>query len=569
MAGDVANFFGSTTTLEADYNFINEIAQREYIPKRITKLPGKHPFALEFNKALEDYVVLNRAYQVNRNPITSEKEGFAMAFWDSVVERSGGTSMVTGVTSKQKEVQAFSDVMQVSGLIDLKPEVLSERLSPSISQMAGGGFVDLSLFAGEIFVTRKLSFNMFKKGADAVQKMVAATSAYKKSGIIRNSTPIILKGFEEAGTFVASSYVMGRDPSAEENKATAKFAWWLGVGTGGAGLLLRKMPVNTFMSPITAQLAKTRTTKNWIPSLTGAGVGAFSFEFASAITDSKEYFKQTPQEMLYHYLAETGKMLLLGSKSIFSKNGMVRAAKNDIREMVGMSTTQVRDAGRAVGWKDMDQIENPDLFTTENLAQQKGKKIEDVNKRIQDNEITKEEGLKEISELESNYKVLEAQAELNIAKETIKEEDKSDLQPKDSEIYVALERLKLGQELNARDNYVLANTPVALLLNRFAGDAAATSQPTLDYLRSISERSQIIEDILDGNSLFKVQSGTKLRQESFKFVFDSMDIGEKMMNLDRKKDKTDLEESELTELRKEYERRQPKIVTGKLKRLLS
>ena len=576
IAGGVANFFGSTTTLEADYNFINEIAQKEYIPKQITKLPGKHPFALEFNKALEDYIVLNRAYQVNRNPITSEKEDFAMATWDSVVERSGATSMVTGVTSKQKEVQAFSDVMQANGLVDLKPDVLSERLSLSIPQMVGGGIVDLSLFAGEIFATRKLSFNSFKKGTDAVQKMVEATSAYKKSALLRGSTPIILKGFDEAGTFVASSYVMGRDPSFEENMATAKFAFFLGTGQGGAALLLRKMPVNTFMSPITAQLAKARTTKNWIPSATGAGVGAFSFEFASAITSLEllggdgEYFKQTPQEMLYHFLGEYGKMRLLGAKSIFSSNGMIRAARNDIREMAGMSTVEVRDAGKAVGWNDFDRIKEPDLFTTEDLAQQKGQKIEDVNKKIQDGKTTKEEGLKEINQLESNYKVLEAQAELNIAKEIIKEEDKSDLQPKDSEIYVALERLKLGQELNARDNYVLANTPVALLLNRFGGDAVATSKPTLDYLRSISQRSQIIEQILDENYELKTRSGTKLREQSFKFVFDSMDVGEKMMNLDRKKDKTDLEESELKELRKEYERYQPKgdlyeNITSKIK----
>ena len=330
------------------------------------------------------------------------------------------------------------------------------------------------------------------------------------------------------------------------------------------------------MSPITAQLAKARTTKNWIPSVTGAGVGAFSFEFASAITSVKafggdgEYFKQTPQEMLYHFLGEYGKMRLLGAKSIFSKNGMVRAATNDIREMVGMSTTQVRDAGKAVGWKDMDQIENPDFFTTEYLSQEKGKKIEDVNKKIQDKEITKEEGLKEISELESNYKVLEAQAELNIAKETIKQEDKSGLQPKDSQIYVALEKLKLGQELNAEDNYVLAETPLPLLLNRFAGDASTPSQPTLDYLRSISERSQIIEDILNKNYALKARSGTKLRQESFNFVFDSFDVGQKLVALDNKKNKTDLEETELKELRKEHERYQPKgdlyeNITSKIK----
>ena len=75
-----------------DIKLLEEIAKTGVIPKNISKLPGEHPLATSFNKALDDYIVLNRAYQTNRNPISSEKEGFITTLVDDLLGKVAPSS---------------------------------------------------------------------------------------------------------------------------------------------------------------------------------------------------------------------------------------------------------------------------------------------------------------------------------------------------------------------------------------------------------------------------------------------------------------------------------------------
>ena len=68
-----------------------------------------------------------------------------------------------------------------------------------------------------------------------------------------------------------------------------------------------------------------------------------------------------------HFLGEYAKMRIMGAKSIFAKNGMLRAFRNDIRTMSGYATVELSKASKAVGWTDMDSIKNPKENTLEDL----------------------------------------------------------------------------------------------------------------------------------------------------------------------------------------------------------
>jgi len=566
--GGIKSLFGDETTISSDIKFINEIAETGKIPKKITKLPGNSPYAKDFNKSLEEYLILNRAYQINRNPITSKKEkgleGFSMSAFERIMDMN--PSSVSTPVSQSKQTQVFADVMSSTGAVYLNPKELNERIGLNMSQMVGGGLVDLSLFAGEIFATRKLSFNAISKGINAITKMGLSTKILKKSKIAKNVFPVVMKGVDESATFVLGGELFRR-PTLEENLATTKFAFNLGIGQGAASLLLKNVPTFKIFSPALAALNKRATTRNWLPSITGAGIGAASFEFASAVDGlikngelSKDFMyktnydgsltKKSTMDHMKHFLGEYYKMRLLGAKSVFAKNGLVRGFRNDIREFRGLTSTETSQAASKVNWKDLNSIKNPNENTIKELNDSKTDQLENVAVEMNEGLLTELKGLKKIKDIKDNFDLLNTQVELNIAKESIKAEENSAYYITDAMIYVAVNRLKKGEKLTAEDSYVLDNTPTALLKDRSRIPTSTNEdEKSLNtYFENVKMRSAIIEQILNENPLLKTPFGDPLRQKAFEFINESFNQGSRITELENIKNKTTQEKTELKEL---------------------
>ena len=106
-------------------------------------------------------------------------------------------------------------------------------------------------------LTRKITAGKINSYYKTIQKLAQANNYYKGKGIAfksvgRFATESALKGVEEAATFVVSENIW-RDPTAEENVATAKFAFNLGVGQGGIGHIFKALPINKVFTPTTSQ----------------------------------------------------------------------------------------------------------------------------------------------------------------------------------------------------------------------------------------------------------------------------------------------------------------------------
>ena len=552
-----------------DIRLLEEIAKTGVIPKQISKLPGEHPFAKSFNKALDDYIVLNRAYQTNRNPVTSEKEGFMMTVTTDFLNRLAPSGKKLdgspGPTSAQSSVVVMSDFMRDVGQIDIAPEVLNERMELSIPQLAGTGMIDLTVFAGEILATRKVTANSINAYYKGLQKLAQANKYYKGSRITRFAVESALKGTEEAVTFVVSENIW-KNPTIEDNIATAKFAFSLGVGQGGVGHIFKALKTNKIFLPVTNSMVANRAIMQWPKSVLGAGTGAASFEFASMMQEQGAYFmkynadgtmsRKSFIDHTKHFLGEYAKMRMMGAKSLFAKNGMLRAFENDIRAMAGYPTVELNKAGKAVGWKDMDGIKNPKENTLEDLNNAKTDKLEDAAALQESGKLSEKQAQDLIKKINENYELLEAEAELNIYKKEIKAEDNSNFKITDGQVYIAVNKLKKGEDLNAKDNFVLANAADPILRKYMGG--GKSNQAFIDGQR---ERANIIEDILNNNPIFKSAfvkgAPSKTRQEAFDFLNKSFEVGGEMMRLRNQKMMTGPELERLKVLEEQHKQYNP------------
>ena len=104
------------------------------------------------------------------------------------------------------------------------------------------------------------------------------------------------------------------------------------------------------------------------------------------------------------------------------------------------------------------EISDPNENTFKNLDDSRTKNVNDLTKQIKEGALTQEEGLIKIQETNKEHNILEAQAELNNAKASIKAEEKSGINPTDTDIRVLANKLQSGESLNAKDNSTLIVT---------------------------------------------------------------------------------------------------------------
>jgi hypothetical protein len=138
--------------------------------------------------------------------------------------------------------------------------------------------------------------------------------------------------------------------------------------------------------------------------------------------------------------------------------------------------------------------------------------------------------------------VFESQAELNIAKESIKAEDKSALQPTDANIRTLVNRLQRGEKLTELDNRTMVNTPLPIIFDRYGIDSTSEQAKAIE---SAWNRETSLNEILNSNPLFKAAIGTREREESYNFSRDAFEVGQRMRQLQRREKLNDEEKVEL------------------------
>jgi hypothetical protein len=561
LTSTVKDFFGSSETVYGDLERVKQMAETGVLPENISKINGDHPLAEAFNLALEEYAVLNKAVQTNTDLVTVEQEGF----WVSGAKSAAGYLGIAEEDSSpdlQYEVsEKFYNSLKEAGLNptnETKENEVSEAMSQNWRSVVGGGIVDLGLFMGELYAFRKGSGNSIAKTVKVVDRIFKSSKAAKSSKIVRKVGDLFIKGAAEASTFTAlegtkTALGLSQQSTREQEWATNNFGFALGAGGSlGAGLL-KAMPAKGFWSPVTAQLAKSDLLRRGGTNFVNANAGAFSFEFARASTallgHEEGYYDRSPEEFVLEYVAEVAKMSLLGAKGAFRKNGIFKAAAGDLR-LLNLNPTYVNSAAKRVGLE-AESVKSPGENTINEIDTNRTAKIEEVSSKLKAGEITKEQAKKEIYVLNKAHNVLEAEAELNLAKRRLEAEDKSALQPSDESIRILIQKMKKGDKFNDKDNNAFVNTPLPILYDRMGID------PATKTLENPWNREYVIEAALNNSPEFKAPYGSKERKDSYEFLDQTFDIGGQIVALKRQKNPSKEQTEQLKQLEQDHKAYEP------------
>ena len=563
----IKDFFGSEETVYGDLERVQQIASTNELPENISKINGDHPLAKAYNTALEEYVVLNKAVQTNTDPLSEEQEGLLGSAGQAILEKIDMTGGDATPKFQYAVNRAFVKEAKKAGLGGIDDEYLDESLSQNMSSVIGGGTVDLTMFVGELMLFKGAGGNKIQKGFKLVDKAFKASKAAKSSKVLRKAGDFVIKGLDEAAVFTGlettkSTLGLSQQATREQEWATATFGFSLGAGNSLGSGLLRAIPSKTIFSPVMAQLSKSDILKDVGSRFVNASAGAFSFEFATVLEaiqnpegkgygprGESTYFEQSPEEFILHYLGETAKMGLLGAKSMFSKNGIYAAAQRDMR-LLNLNPAYVNKAAKRTGI-DAESVRKPSEETINEIEISRAEKMAGIDAKLKTQQITEEQAKKEAESANKDYNILEAEAELNLAKERFDAEDKSALKPTDESVRILIQKMKKGEKFNDKDNNALVNTPLPVIYARMG------MSPSSKSLDGLWNREFVIEDILNNNTSFKAGYGTKERAESYKFIDEYFEVGGKIKALEKINNKNQGQEKELESLTKDLEAYNP------------
>ncbi len=552
--------------LGSDIKIINAIAEKGIIPKQVTKLAGNHPVASSFNSALQDYLILNRAIQINKDPLTKET-----SMGDAFIQ--GVTSAVSGisgqaVTKNRVEINRgfmnsmdaiqygrikVDDAGQKIGIMDRQELEASEAMEESIAEMIGGGFPELAKFVGEIVITKKLSGNAINQAGNFIKQIIKGSSLAKRSKITADALRVGVGAIEEVAVFKASTELF-EGVTTEKGSGRyfdPKFAASLGAGGEFVKILTQSGGLGRFISPFMQHISKSNFLTNQLNRGVGAVSGASTYEFSKFMTmdargtaqkefdagliSREELIQRQQQEYQFKpkdFIAEIGKMRVLGATqqtNPFVKGGFIRDAQTDILRMQGRleGSRNAAEYFYGKGTKKHKLYEKTESTEFEGVLEDLFEKAKKKQKEILDNPDTSRElKNKQLKELNDNYEILSTQAEIRIAQAEIKANRASKDRYGDkkfateADIYVLSRKIKNGSTLTAAESAKLATVPEGKMLLEL-GVKTGTDQ--YRSIKNLFDRNIAINNVLDNSIEYKTYNKTD-RQAAYDFINKKADL---------------------------------------------
>ena len=202
-------------------SLVEEIATNGRLPGYLEELDVEvisdedgHPLIKAFNDVVKDYKIVNRAYQLDRDPLTTEKGGFGEEFTSATLKLLGVTP---DLTDREKK-NTYLNWAQTNGFTASK-----SALDNSLAiQIPGGGFKaresmsqgiiaaapDLLAWMGDVYLFTRGSGNIVGKTQKWANKLATQSKRFSK-------IPYALPAFKAASAPVVYllSLVSHRSPS--------------------------------------------------------------------------------------------------------------------------------------------------------------------------------------------------------------------------------------------------------------------------------------------------------------------------------------------------------------------
>ena len=546
---------------------IDYITTTGKLPEGITKLKGDDPLTKAFNKSLENYDVINKALLTNTNPLKTENK----EYWDEFVD---GAANVIGsdITTRAEGQKLFGESLKAYGFNEGDVNALMEKTETNVGQDILKGLPQLAAFVGEVAATRKFTGNSIAKAATWGEKTLNAF--FKGNKYVKAGIKPVFKGITESLEFGAttalSNTVFGKDESVSESMLTGGAFGFGGTVANGFIKALNKGFARQIAAKPLYYLDKSQVYKDFVKKASESAGGATSFMVGTALVKGED-FDYSFNNVGRTFLTEWGKMYLLGAlrRTINSPAGNVNSIYNRFSEDIyRMQRLSVESAagGKKLGIS-KEEIKRPKADTNDKVEKSYNKAIEEVDKKLSKTEITEEQANQEKKELENNKLSVENQIGINQAKDLLKQEELNGTMPTAGEKYVAIQKLKNGEDLKEKDSKTLSNMGPELVVRDLGikGNSA-----NLDLAKELIDTQTKIQAVLNGQVYAATTDGyvqisnkqgefkaldTKLRKETYKFLVERAEAGSLVDQLKKsnKKSLTAVEQEALDESIKEAE----------------
>ena len=573
-------------------SLVEEIALNGRLPGYLEKLDVRaiddedgHPLIKAFNDTVENYKIVNRAFQLDRDPLTTEQGGFTDEFYAATVNLLGGNATPTDRQVKD----TYLNWMQTNGFTPSK-EALDNSLAiqipgggfkapESMSQEIGATAPDLLAWMGDVYLFTRGSGNIVGKTQKWANKLATQSKRFSKIPYALPAFKTANAALGQAVTFTGGS-IVGQyrtgDFDLESLPGSAGFGASLAAGHAMYDPFVRflgKSKMGRMFSPVVNALTKytPNTYKRVSRSVGGGFGGATTYQFGGAVTGGLFDEQGNLTVSLHTQAVETIKMIIAGTftKAIPNMRSIGKEFKSDIisAKTSGRLDLEAKESAKRLGVKVKEggllekegfEVDQENVQTE--LSDAFENKVNDLLKRKREGRITKEKADTEFKRLKEDYRVVDTQIAVNAAYELIQAEKNAGNAPRESEFYLVSQKIKNGEKLNDRDGEVLSYyglDGIGMLYKRLGIQKNSVND---SYLQNLILNESLIEAQLNGKSFmltpyglqplnpveFVSPKGTTARQNAREFLLKKQELNEEIYRL-KKLDKNNLSQSELLE----------------------
>ena len=555
LIGPIRGLF-TEDTYGFDKEVLQQIANTETLPENITSLPGEHPIALAFNAKLNKYTTLNRAIELNSDPVTTERTNELTKNLNRFVKNVSNRD-VLGSEDTDAAVNIFKEIVNENGVGYADQMMVDTRSKTTITDAILGMTVDLAPLIATVVVAKKApGYAQAEKGlanlSNFLKQVGPKSSAYR--GLI-NTTFGLGTGssaVKEMATLGAADEIGAVLIGAEA--VDPVFAASLGAGQSlaqqGMGKLVEKRLEGKlkFITPVLAALNKSKGATKYIQGVQGATIGTATMVVAEGVSlqynslmeegkfaEAEELLELgTPFHLAETYyslrlvgLAGSGLTKAIGKDILALKNQttetnaaakLLNISKNVSKEL----TPTYNVEGSIIGAKKINRIQ--EIEQAEQLALEKLKK--EYMPKGEGSSETFADGsyVKKVKEIRDAAQTLKTQYNLVLDQDQVKRDE--DNAASNTELYVTTERLKRGSKLDTKDLETIAKTPESILLDQMG---AGNNLVIKENIKKVTKYANEILNVVDSQG-FKGES--KQRTRAIKLLQDYATTGSKIKSLE-------------------------------------
>ena len=216
-------------TSEITQKLFNDISSDSYRQSGFDLSKEDKNFSEKYQKTLDEFIVLNRAIQLNRNITTSNNKEYIEEFVDSLP--------LINITTTLEEQNSLINMFESSGEFDKNDiKELKKNIKSDVGQEVAKTTTSLATFILELLAFRRLSGNAINRTSNLATKYT--DKIFKGNKIAQKASRIVFKSLEEgsefAGTTAMTNVLYGENESVSQSFGS-------GASLGFAGAFTKKL----------------------------------------------------------------------------------------------------------------------------------------------------------------------------------------------------------------------------------------------------------------------------------------------------------------------------------------